>query len=195
MLSSIVLAAGFSTRMGRPKALLDWGGQPLIAYQVQQLKEAGADEVIVVLGHRADEVHRAMKGLPCRVMINARYQMGRASSLRIGAKAASRDADGIIVINVDQPRPIAFLKQLIAAFNPERLGVRPVHHGHHGHPVLLSGRLREELMGVDDGNEGLLAVIRKHAAEIDEVETGELLALDINTPEDYEAARRQFGIE
>ena len=195
MISSIVLAAGLSTRMGRSKALLDWGGQPLIAYHVQQLRESGADEVIVVLGHRADEVHRTMKGLPCRVMVNARYQMGRAGSLRIGAKAASRDADGILVTNIDQPRPAAFLKQLIAAFHPDRAGVRPVHNGHHGHPIVVSGRLREELMHVDEATAGMLAVIRRHAAELDEVDLGDLLDLDLNTPEDYAAGRRRFGFE
>lgn len=195
MLSSIVLAAGLSTRMGRSKALLDWGGQPLIAYHVRQLREAGADEVIVVLGHRADEVHRTMKGLPCRVMVNARYQMGRAGSLRIGAKAASRDADGILVTNIDQPRPAAFLKQLVAAFNPGRAGIRPVHNGHHGHPIVVSGRLREELMQVDEATEGMLTVIRQHAAEMDEVDLGDLLDLDLNTPEDYAAGRRRFGFE
>lgn len=195
MISSIVLAAGLSTRMGRPKALLDWGGQPLVAYHVQQLREAGADEVIVVLGHRADEIHRRMRDLPCRVMNNARYQMGRAGSLRIGAKAANRDADMILITSIDQPRTAEFLKRLIGAFNPERAGVRPVHQGHHGHPIVLSGRLREELMGVTDESEGLMAVIRAHAAELDEIETDDMLAVDINTPEDYEAARRRFGLE
>ncbi|MYK25863.1 MAG: NTP transferase domain-containing protein, partial [Dehalococcoidia bacterium] len=50
MISSILLAAGMSTRMGQPKALLDWGGEPLICYQIRQLQEAGVDEVVVVLG-------------------------------------------------------------------------------------------------------------------------------------------------
>jgi CTP:molybdopterin cytidylyltransferase MocA len=127
-------------------------------------------------------------------MINARYQMGRAGSLRIGAKAANRDADMILVTNIDQPRPAEFLKTLIQAFNPEHAGVRPVHQGHHGHPVVLSGRLREELMNVADDSEGLLAVIRAHASQLDEVETDDLLALDINTPADYEAARQRFGL-
>ncbi|MBK7725004.1 MAG: NTP transferase domain-containing protein [Dehalococcoidia bacterium] len=58
MISGIILAAGTSTRMGRPKALLDWGGQPLVCYQVRQLQEAGCDEVIVVLGHKADNISR-----------------------------------------------------------------------------------------------------------------------------------------
>lgn len=197
MLSSIVLAAGFSTRMGRPKALLNWGGEPLIAYHVRQLRDAGADEVIIVLGHRGDEIQRGMRGLglDCRVMLNPRYHVGRASSLRLGAKAVSRDADAIIVASIDQPRPAEFLRTLTAARRPGSAGVRPVHNGHHGHPVILAGSLREELMAVTEETGGLRAVVRAHANELDEVtEPDDLLGLDINTPDDYQAALRRFGL-
>src|SRR5437660_3614492 len=101
MISSIVLAAGMSNRMGEPKALLDWGGEELVNWQVRQLKEAGVDEVIVVIGHMADPIRRRMKRADCRVMLNPRYQMGRAGSLRIGAKAVNRDTEAILIINVD----------------------------------------------------------------------------------------------
>lgn len=195
MLSSILLAAGFSTRMGKPKALLDWGGEPLIAYHVHQLRDAGAEEVIVVLGHRGDEIQRAMRGLDCRVMLNSRYQMGRASSLRLGAKAVSRDADAILITSVDQPRPADFLRTLVAAFQAGRAGVRPVFDGHHGHPIVLAGTLREELMTAAEESDGLLAIVRAHARELDELATpDDLLALDINTPDDYQAALRRFGL-
>ena len=195
MLSSILLAAGFSTRMGKPKALLDWGGEPLIAYHVHQLRDAGAEEVIVVLGHRGDEIQRAMRGLDCRVMLNSRYQMGRASSLRLGAKAVSRDADAILITSVDQPRPADFLRTLVAAFQAGRAGVRPVFDGHHGHPIVLAGTLRDELMTAAEESDGLLAIVRAHARELDELATpDDLLALDINTPDDYQAALRRFGL-
>ncbi len=196
MLSSIVLAAGFSSRMGRPKALLEWGGEPLIAYHVHQLREAGADEIIVVLGHRGDEIQRGMRGhnLECRVMLNSLFQLGRASSLRLGAKAVSRDADAIIITSVDQPRPAEFVRNLAAAYKPARSGVRPVHNGHHGHPIVLSGNLREELMAATEESDGLLAVVRAHESELDDFPTSDdLLSLDINTPDDYQAALRRFG--
>ena len=195
MISAIVLAAGYSTRMGQLKALLDWGGESLVSYQVRQLREAGVDEVIVVLGHRSDEIRRTMKDVDCRVMVNPRAMMGRSGSLRIGAKAVSRDADAIVVINVDQPRPAAFLKPLIAAFDPAKAGVRPVRGGKHGHPVVLAGRLRGELMQVDEEHEGMLAVIREHASEIADIETDDLLHLDMNTPEEYAAAKSRFGLK
>lgn len=193
MISSIVLAAGMSTRMGAPKALLPWGGQPLLAYQVEQLREAGADEVVVVLGDDADEIHRTIRRSDCRVMLNPRFQMGRAGSLRIGAKAVDRDATAIVVTNVDQPRPASFLRALIEAHLPPALITRPAFEGKHGHPIVVAGELRGELMDADDDTRGLLAVVERHRDQMAECALDDLAVLDINTPDAYEAARRRFG--
>lgn len=195
MISSIILAAGMSTRMGQPKALLDWGGQPLLAWEVDQLREAGVDEVIVVLGYRADDIYRAIKRVPCRTMLNPTYQFGRSGSVRIGAKAVNRDADAILVTNVDQPRPASFLKQLLAAHRPEAAITRPAVDARHGHPIVVAGRLRPEMMEVTEEGDGLLAVVRAHAGEIVDVPSDDLCLLDINTPDDYAIARRRFGLD
>ncbi len=183
-----------STRMGELKPLLDWDGEPLVCYQVRQLQEAGCDEVIVVLGHKADSVSRQMRALTCRTMLNPRYQHGRAGSVRIGAKAASRDADAILIADIDSPRPASFLKSLIDAHRPENAITRPVHNGMRGHPVIVAGRLREELMNVTDESEGLHAVLRAHASEVGEVDAGDLLDLGFNTPDEYQAARERCGL-
>ena len=194
VISGIILAAGLSSRMGQPKALLDWGGEPLVCYQVAQMREAGCDEIIVVLGHKADDVSRQMRTTQCRTMLNPRYQHGRAGSLRIGAKAANRDADAILISDIDSPRPASFLKALIEGHRPECAVTRPVHNGHRGHPILVSGRLREELMQASDEAEGLHGVLRAHANEAGEVDAGDLLDLGFNTREEYEAARERFGL-
>lgn len=194
MKSGILLAAGMSTRMGQPKALLDWGGELLVSYQVRQLREAGCDEVIVVLGHSSDAIQRRMKGDQCRVMFNPRHQFGRAGSLRIGAKAVSRDTDVIVILNVDQPRPANLIRSVIDAHRPESLATRPVHDGRGGHPVVVSGQLRDELMRARDETGGLHGVLDAHAGEVTDVPCDPLCRLDLNTPDDYEAARRTFGI-
>jgi CTP:molybdopterin cytidylyltransferase MocA len=194
MISSIVLAAGMSTRMGQPKSLLDWGGEPLLAYQIKQLKEAGVDEVVVVLGYQADDIHRKIGKLPCRVMLNARYHAGRAGSLRIGAKAVNRDAEAIVILSVDQPRPATLIRKLLDSHIATNAATRPSFDGHTGHPVVVSGRLREELMNATDENDGLKGVLRKHIGSLAELETDELCHLDINTPEDYAAALAKFGL-
>ena len=196
MISSIVLAAGQSTRMGgNPKALLDWGGEPLVCYQVRQLLEAGVDEVVVVLGYRADEVRRKLYGLKCRVMVNPRYIAGRAGSLRIGAKAVNRDADTIVVLNVDQPRPASLIRELLEKHDPEKAATRPALAGEHGHPVVVSGRLRAEMMEATDEEQGLRGVLEKHEAEIADIPVSDATAtIDVNTEEDYVSARASFGL-
>ena len=194
MISSIVLAAGMSTRMGTPKPLLDWGGEPLLAFQVQQLQEAGCDEVIVVLGYRSDEIHRQIRRLTCRVMLNPKYQMGRAGSLRIGARAVNRDADAIVVLNVDQPRPAGLLRALIEAHDPQTAATRPSFEGHAGHPVVLSGWLRPELLEATEEEEGLRGILRRHQDQVGQVESDPTCFLDLNTPGEYEEALRTFGI-
>src|SRR5262249_31372537 len=85
---ALLLAAGESRRMGTPKQLLDWDGQELVAYQVEQLRAAGADEVIVVLGHEAAAIARVAEAAGGRVVLNPEYRSGRASSVRVGARAA-----------------------------------------------------------------------------------------------------------
>jgi CTP:molybdopterin cytidylyltransferase MocA len=189
LLSAILLAAGFSSRMGSPKSLLDWGGEPLLTYQVRQLKEAGADEVIAVLGHRADDIFRVVKRSEARFMLNPLYYQGRAGSLRIGAKAVNRDTDAIVILNVDQPRPANFIRELVAHHDPALAATRPSYGGHHGHPVVVSGRLRSELMTARDETRGLAGVLEAHGGELGEYEAGELCHLDLNTPGEYEAAR------
>lgn len=188
MIAGILLAAGMSTRMGEPKALLDWGGEPLVRYQVRQLREAGADEVVVVLGHRGDDVHREMRGLDCRTVLNATYQLGRAGSLRAGAKAVSREAETIVVLNVDQPRAAALIRAVIEARTPEAAAARPAHGGRHGHPVALAGRLRGELLEASDEDGGLRGVLAAHADAIVDAPAGEECLLDLNTRAEYEAA-------
>lgn len=193
MLSSIVLAAGMSTRMGEPKALLNWHGQPLIRYQVEQLQQAGVDEVIVVLGHRADDIQREMRPLRCRVLLNPRFQMGKAGSLRIGARGVNRDAEAIVIVSVDQPRTAAITAKLVEAFNDSKTIVRAAHNGQGGHPIIVPGTLRDELIRASDGTGGLKGVIAAYNGQVIDVEAGPECLIDLNTPADLEAARATAG--
>lgn len=188
MISSILLAAGMSTRMGEPKALLDWGGEPLIKYQIRQLQEAGVDEVVVVLGYRADEIHRKLHGMTYRSVLNPVYQLGRAGSLRAGAKAVDREATAIVLLNVDQPRPAGLIRSVIEAHTPAASATRPECGDRHGHPVVLAGRLRGELLAATEDDQGLRGVLQAHLKDIVNVPSDERCLLDLNTPDEYEAA-------
>ena len=119
MTSAILLAAGESSRMGRAKALLDWGGVPLIEYQARELAAAGVDDIVIVLGHDAEAVRSSVPA-GARVVVNEEYRLGRASSLRAGASALADDAGPIVVLSVDQPRPRAVHEKLLASHKAGR---------------------------------------------------------------------------
>ena len=113
----MVLAAGRSERFGSPKPLIQWGAVSLIVHQVQTLADiAAVSDVIVVTGHRADDVRAALDGLPARTVHNANYAQGRASSVACAARALPADCAGILLANVDQPLHAGALADLVASW-------------------------------------------------------------------------------
>ncbi len=191
---AILLAGGESSRMGTPKPLLDWGGHTLIEYQIAQLREGGADKVIVVLGHRADEILPFVHQAGAQAIINELYSEGRASSVRVAAGALPEDTGAVVVLNVDQPRPAWVTTRLLDEHRRERALITvPVFEGKRGHPVVFDARLAPELREVREATEGMRAVMQAHAAEVLEVpfETP-VVVLDMNVPEEYEKAKTTY---
>jgi len=207
--SAILLAAGESTRMGRPKALLPWGDATLLEYQVDELRAAGVGDIVVVLGHAAEEV-RPLVPAGTRVVLNEAYREGRASSLRTGASALPDSAGPVVVLGVDQPRPRRVHERLLTAHRDAgALITVPASDGHRGHPAVLAGSLLAELRAASEKAQGLRGVIAAHEGAVHEVPfillqhesmAGEpdllamIVRLDINTPEDYANALALFGL-
>ena len=193
-IAALILAAGESTRMGRLKQLLPWAGLSLVDWQVVQMREAGADEVVVVLGHDAEAVRAAIQSQDARIVVNEGYREGRASSLRAGADALDDSIDAVLVLSVDQPRPAWLSRRLIDRWQETRAPiVSPRFTRRFGHPVLVDGSLLSELRAVDEITLGLRAVIQRHAANADAVLiTNNAIDVDLNTPADYAAALQSF---
>jgi molybdenum cofactor cytidylyltransferase len=193
--ASILLAAGESARMGRPKPLLDWGGETLIEYQTRQLTDAGTDPVVVVLGHSASEVRPAAERAGGRIVENEAYREGRASSVRRGASELLADEiAAVVILDVDQPRPAAVLRRLIDehAGHGALISI-PVFGGTRGHPPAFDESLLPELSKARDESMGLRAVVERHSEEVNEVEfDSEVVLLGFNTPAEFEAAREAF---
>jgi molybdenum cofactor cytidylyltransferase len=190
VIAALLLAAGESTRMGQPKALLPWGGLPLLDYQLRELAASAAGEPIVVLGHRAEELAPIVRRYGARAVINPRYREGRATSIAAGMAAVPPDAEAVLVASVDQPRPRSVFDGLIAAHR--RLGgpiTRAVHGQRHGHPTVFARTLFEELRRVSEESEGLKSVLRRHADQIHDADLGDPIVLvNLNTPAEYRAA-------
>jgi molybdenum cofactor cytidylyltransferase len=216
--SAILLSAGESTRMGRPKALLPWGRVTLIEWQIAELRAVGVEDIVVVLGHDAQPTNEALVARPStgsgpevRVVINEHYKEGRASSLRTGATALPGDSAGpIVILNVDQPRPRDVHERLLASHRDSgALITVPTSDGKRGHPVIVSGALLPELRAATEEQLGLHGVLEAHAADVHEhpfvmlahesmANEPDLAALyirlDVNTPQDYEDALALFGL-
>jgi molybdenum cofactor cytidylyltransferase len=180
--------------MGAPKPLLEWQGVTLIEYQIAQLRAAGVDDVIAVIGHGTPDVRPLVERAGATVLVNERYAEGRASSLRAGAAAMTGDRDAVIVLNVDQPRPAAVTRSLLGE---HRGGITiPVYNGRRGHPVILDAVLLSELCEVTEETQGLRGVIAHHEAELHEVAfDSAIVLLDLNTREDYEEARKTYEVK
>ena len=192
--AAIILAAGRSTRMGGPNKLLaELGGKPLVRIVTEQALASKANGVIVVTGHQAELVERALHGLDVKFVCNPDFAQGLASSVKAGVAAVADNADGAVICLGDMPMISApLIDRLIEAFAPDRgnLIAVPVSDNRRGNPVLWSRRFFNELMALD-GDIGARHLIAKHSEAVAEVPVEGFGAfLDIDTPQALEAARR-----
>jgi len=192
--AAVILVAGRSTRMGGPNKLLaELGGRPLVRIVTEQALASKARGVIVVTGHQADEVQKALRGLKVTFVHNPDFAEGLAGSVKAGIAAVPADADGAVICLGDMPLISAqLIDRLIEAFAPDRgnLITVPVSDGRRGNPVLWSRRFFNELMTLE-GDIGARHLIARHGEAVAEVPVdGHGAFLDIDTPQALEAARR-----
>jgi molybdenum cofactor cytidylyltransferase len=192
--AAIILAAGRSTRMGGPNKLLaELGGKALVRIVTEQALASKASGVIVVTGHQAELVEKALHGLKVKFVRNPDFAGGLASSVKSGVAAVPANADGAVVCLGDMPLIDAnLIDRLIEAFAPDRgnLIAVPVSDGRRGNPVLWSRRFFTELMALD-GDIGARHLIAKHGEAVAEIPVeGHGAFLDIDTPQALEDARR-----
>ena len=196
---AIVLAAGASTRMGAPKALLpDRAGRLFITRVLHTLHAAGITDVTVVTGALHDSIVRAVAadappGAVTRFARNPDPSRGQLSSLLAGLDAAAAPGvDAVLVTPVDVPLVAPrTVRAVVDAFVQRGAPiVRPATGSRHGHPVLFARRLFDELRHADPSR-GAKAVVHAHASEAIDLQVDDEGALvDVDTPEEYE---KTFG--
>jgi len=193
VIAGIVLAAGSSSRLGgeTPKQLLVLNGRPLVQHAVDTVAEAGLDPIVVVLGHRAEDVERALV-LPsnARTVRNALFATGQASSLVAGLDALGPEVSAAVIVLGDQPElPAEHVCRLVDAYRTAR---RPIvraryRDGVPGHPVVLGRevwpRVRELL-----GDTGARDLIERDPGLVAEVVFDAPAPEDIDTMANYRAA-------
>ncbi len=190
MITAVVLAAGRSERMGRPKMLLPFGRKTLIETVLAGVRRSRVDDVVVVLGAHRELIEPVVSKFALRTVFNEDLEGGMLSSVIRGLREVPAAARAFLVVLGDQPFPPATaIDRLIAG--RERTGkglVLPVHGGRRGHPLLIDIRYRDEVMALDP-SVGLRQLLRDHPDDILEVpvRTPAVLA-DIDDPEDYRRA-------
>lgn len=185
---SVILAAGKSTRMGSPKALLQIQGKSFLEHLVVTLTSAGLSRISVVLGHEPDKIIAELPDLKVDFVINENYQKGQLSSIQTAIKSVPNDFDAILICPIDRPLISSeLIKKLIEAYLKTKPPiVVPIFNSQRGHPIIFSSSLFPELMRAPL-DIGARAVVWAHHNEVVEVQTDEeAILLNIDTPELYE---------
>jgi molybdenum cofactor cytidylyltransferase len=176
-IAAVVLAAGRSRRMAPRNKLLipDESGRAMVARVVDNVLASGARPVIVVLGHQAQEVERALAGRPVRFVQAADYAEGLSASLQEGIRAVPPDAAGAIVCLGDMPLVTArMIDRMLAAYDPDegRTIVLPTYRGKQGNPMLWDRRYFPEILGLT-GDSGARHLVGRYLDAVAEVEMGD----------------------
>ena len=190
-LSAIVLAAGYSSRMGELKPLSDLHGRTLLAWAVDTFTAIGIEDIVVVTGHRGGEVAAAARELGARPIVNPRFDAGMYSSVQTGVAAIS-EGRRFFVLPVDCPLVRPETAGLLARTSTAAgaVVVLPVHDGVPGHPPLCAAELRGEVLeGEPEG--GLRELISRREESVVRVETADPGVLhDADSPFDLERLRQ-----
>ncbi|RPK55960.1 Nicotine blue oxidoreductase [Streptomyces sp. ADI96-02] len=200
--AGVLLAAGGGRRLGgRPKALLEDRGSPLVEHALRSLREGGCGPLHVVLGAGADRVRARADLAGCVVTLNPDWERGMGTSLRLGlaalADTAARDvtaadeavdgsADAALVLLVDQPGIGAEAVARVRSACRSRADlIAAAYGGERGHPVLFGAQRWADVAAGAVGDKGAREYLREHRDAIRLVECSDVAqAYDIDTPED-----------
>lgn len=186
MLAALILSAGASSRMGRPKALLPYREGTFLQHLIDVTRHPKIGERRVVLGAGANEIRKIANIDPSIVVLNHDWKKGQLSSICAGVRSlAEIETDGILLCPVDHPLVSAnLISELVDQFyKREKTIVLPTYNGRRGHPVIFSSVLYNDLLAAPV-EKGARAVVWAHAADVLEVQTDEEgIVLNINDPD------------
>lgn len=195
--AAIVLAAGASRRLGRPKQLLPLRGRPLLEKVVAMAASWPVDQVVVVVGSSAEEILDAVDFGEAVVVVNDDWDEGIASSLRVALDFLSRDSsyDRAFVALGDQPSiPADVPAGLLAASEvATRPALVPVYRYERANPVLFARSLWERLMSLE-GDMGASGILKAHPEWVEEVRFDHLPPHDVDTEADAAELERHGDV-
>ena len=183
-ISAILLAAGRSRRMGAFKPLLPFGDRTVIESCIRNLREAGIERIVVVVGNRADDIREKLKDLSVTFAVNPDPNSEMSASIACGV--AEVNADALVIALVDHPAvPAETIKTVIDEWRRGTRLVQPEYAGRGGHPVLIDLVYRDELLALDPES-GLRGFFAAHRREVKRLPVeSPYVARDMDTWEDY----------
>jgi molybdenum cofactor cytidylyltransferase len=193
-ISGLILAAGKSSRMGRPKQLLPFQGTILLDWVLSQVESAhGLDEVIIVLGAEADEVRCQLRITRAQVVINPVVTEGCSASYKTGIAALDPRSEAVMVILGDQPGVDATIIDHAAADWRENSGTIALvsYRGHRGHPMIFARALYDQLQQLQ-GDKAAWKILDAHPEWVRDVELDRAFPEDVDTWQDYETLLREM---
>lgn len=197
--SAILLAAGESRRMGSVNKLtLEIGGVPLLRRTALTLLGSSLNEVVVVIGHKAELARSILEGLPLRLVENSHYAEGQMTSVHCGMQALRAPCGGVMVCLSDQPLlETADLDAMIRAFLDDCLRsiLVPTFEGRRGNPIVLAHSHREAILA-GDRNLGCKRLIQKNPELVWSLPMdNDHCVFDLDTPDDLERLTRRCRTE
>ncbi len=176
----IILAAGGSARLGQPKQLLDWWGEPFVRQVARNALAAGIKPLYVVLGAARALVENVLNDLPVSCVYNPDWEMGQSTSMKAGLAALPEYCERVMFLLSDQPHlPPDLMRQLIDRHDTQRAPITmPLVRGSRGNPVLFSRETFDALMSVS-GDQGGRSVFKQFEVDyVDWIDTRALLDVD-----------------
>jgi molybdenum cofactor cytidylyltransferase len=192
MLSAILLAAGESKRMGKPKQLMPFGESTLLEQAIDNLMNSAVDEIIVVLGHKAEGMIKTIAAKPVKMVVNPNYRDGMSTSIMAGLSLVDSQAQAVMLALGDQPSVDSqTINRLIEEFYRHDKGIAiPTYRGMRGHPIIFAIKYKPKLLGLK-GDIGGREIIKQHPDDVLEVAIDSASVVsDIDTTDDY---RFQLG--
>lgn len=194
----VILAAGASTRMGRPKQLLPYGEHSFLRHTAEVAAASGYQPIVVVLGAYAEQTRPELNQLPVQVIENYQWSEGMSASIRVGIQALSTMSDPVeaaVLTLCDQPFvSVQVITQLIEAYQTTGQPiVASAYSGTFGVPALFRHSFFPKLMDLS-GSEGAKQVIQKYTQEVVGIPFPAGV-IDIDTPKDYEQFRAMAGLK